>query len=272
MAELKVVSLERLNLDEHKMRGSRDEVAFGELVESVRRSGVLQPILVRISGEGFVVVAGHRRSEAARQAGLVEIPAYVCDFDEAEASSAAYAENIYRHNLTPIEEAAAVNDLCEHGGYDTEKVAAMLGRSVWWVRDRIAICGWPGDLLQAVNGGFLSVAAASHLAKITDNGHREMLVMYGCENGVTARIAMAWFQSWAAGQAVTHPEETEGAPISTPVAQLPPHTPCVICGVVMEMGKMSYQPVCGGCGVGLIQMAKEKLAAQAAGGGGGVGG
>jgi len=264
MAELKVVRVAELNSNEHQMRGARNEVAFGELVESIRRSGILQPILVRRDGEGFVVVAGHRRTEAAKIIGLVEVPAYICDLDSAECVSAAYAENIFRDNLSPIEEAAAVRDLVVGGDRDVSKVAAMLGRSEVWVRERMAICDWPGELLEAVHGGLMSLAAARNLAQITDDVHRGMLVGYGCDQGVTARVTMAWYQSWKVGKSVTNPGATVPVGGSTPVAQLPPYTPCIICGVVMQMGQMSYQPVCSGCGVELIHLAKERLA----GGGG----
>ena len=260
MAEMLNIRVRDLDVEEFRLRGEWDEAAFRELVLSVERDGILVPILVRKANLGFEVIAGHRRVAAARQAGLDEVPAYVRSMDEDQAMAAAFAENLCRHDLTPVEEAAAVGDLMKGGKKGVEDIAKMLGYSVAWVAGRAAMMDWPGEILEVVHLGAMSMAAAGHLAKITDDAHREMLVKYAVEQGATARVTMAWYQSWAAGKSVTNPGEVELPAGVAPVAQLPPHTPCVVCSKVLEMGQMSYQPICSGCAIGLIQMAKERLA------------
>lgn len=117
------------------------------LVESVRAVGVMCPLTVRLTddGHGYEIVAGHRRHEAARLAGLEEVPAMVVECTALEAACMCVTENLQRRDLEPLEEAEGVAALLEAHGTASE-VAARLGRSPKWVARRALLMKLPEEI------------------------------------------------------------------------------------------------------------------------------
>jgi len=105
-----------------------DETALAELKRSIEKHGVLQPVLVRQNGtDGFLLVSGERRYQAAKQAGCATIPAVLTDGEPVEIS---IVENLLRENLTAIEEAEAIHRLKTRHNYPLKVLSAVLGKSV----------------------------------------------------------------------------------------------------------------------------------------------
>lgn len=119
-------------------RRSFDEASLEELTASVRRHGVLQPILVRPNGDGFVLIAGARRLRAATLAGCEKVPARVLDLDDAAADEATIIENLHRENIHPLDEGVSYQRLVA-AGRTIEEVAAALGKSKGYVYQRISL-------------------------------------------------------------------------------------------------------------------------------------
>lgn len=255
--KLMMVKVGKIDDSAFRMRVGVDEDSFQELLGSVRRDGVLVPILLHSVGDKFSVVAGHRRLAAARLAGHEEIPGYVVERKSLSGWSGAFAENLFRKDLTPIEMAAAVCDCLKSGDYDEETLARALGRSVQWIRFYTEVASWPDDLALAVHLEKLSVSAAHHLAEITDSVHRAMLVQYACENGATARVTAAWLQAWKAGQSMQDPGAVLPAAAGSSVPAIEPYTPCVICNRQQKMIDLHYTPVCDNCSGLLVDLARE---------------
>ena len=95
----------------YQPRQTFDEAALADLAQSIKKTGVFQPIIVRKSVNGYEIIAGERRFRASKIAGKESIPAIVRDFDEAAMMEVAVLENLQRENLTPIEEAQAYDML-----------------------------------------------------------------------------------------------------------------------------------------------------------------
>ncbi len=255
--ELGTVKTADIDDSGYQMRLHEDDAGFDELVASVRRSGVLVPLLLERRGERYVVVAGHRRYKAAGMAGLVEVPAQIMVDEGGAAWGGAFAENMFRQDLSAMEEGAAVVDCLERGEFTAESLGAALGKSVGWIEDRVAIAAWPGEVAQAVHEGRISVAAARHLVRIGDEVHRDMLLNYACENGATARVTAAWFQAWEAGQVTSSPGDVEPVPGVGAAPPIEPYCPCVVCQRKYKMVEMRYNPVCAECGPLLVEIARE---------------
>jgi len=105
-----------------------DEAELKSLIETVRERGVLQPLLVRRTAEGYEIVAGERRWRAAQAAGLTEIPVYVTDADDEQSFELSMIENLQRQNLDPIEEAAGYAKLVELAGFSHDEIATRVGK------------------------------------------------------------------------------------------------------------------------------------------------
>ena len=136
-----------------------------ELSESIRQSGVLQPICVRPKDEGFEIVYGERRYWAAAMAGLKYIPALVRELTDAEAEDAAITENLQREDVKPREEAAAYNKAIQSGRHTIESLVGKFGKSEAYIRSRLKLCGLIDALAEQLDKEEISVGVATEIAK-----------------------------------------------------------------------------------------------------------
>ena len=142
----------------------RDETLL-ELAESIKQSGVLQPICVRPRDEGFEIVYGERRYWAAAMAGLKFIPALVRDLSDAEAEDAAITENLQREDVRPREEAAAYKRALQSGRHTIESLVGKFGKSEAYIRSRLKLCELIDALAGMLDKEDISVGVATEIAK-----------------------------------------------------------------------------------------------------------
>ena len=125
-----VLRLDVLQAGKYQPRTRMDEGSLYELAESIKAQGIMQPILVRPVGEGrYEIIAGERRSRAAKLAGLTEVPVLVKDVPDEAAAAMALIENIQREDLNPLEEAQGLQRLTVEFGLTHEQAAQAVGRS-----------------------------------------------------------------------------------------------------------------------------------------------
>ncbi|TXH96809.1 MAG: ParB/RepB/Spo0J family partition protein, partial [Pseudomonas sp.] len=125
-----VLRLDRMQAGKYQPRTRMDEGSLYELAESIKAQGIMQPILVRPIGEGrYEIIAGERRSRAAKLAGLTEVPVLVKDVPDEAAAAMALIENIQREDLIPLEEAQGLQRLTAEFGLTHEQAAQAVGRS-----------------------------------------------------------------------------------------------------------------------------------------------
>ncbi len=124
------LKLTQLQPGKYQPRTRMDEGSLYELAESIKAQGVMQPILVRpVGGDRFEIIAGERRTRAARLAGLDEVPVLVKDVPDESAAAMALIENIQREDLNPLEEAQGLKRLTDEFGLTHELAAKAVGRS-----------------------------------------------------------------------------------------------------------------------------------------------
>lgn len=136
------------------------------LLQSIRTNGFIGALSVRPFGAQFEVWAGNRRLEAAKQAGLTELPCEVYDLTDVQALELNLTEQINRADLTPMEEGQACRRLVELAGYSVDQVAQKLGQSRSWVSTRMALCGLAPEVVTALEGGALKLSVAQALAAL----------------------------------------------------------------------------------------------------------
>src|SRR5574337_451319 len=173
-----------LSLLDRPVRPHRSVVDKGpleELVESMAKRGLLQPIGAKPVNGRWEVVWGDRRTQAARELGWEKIKAVVVLGDERRLFLDRAHENLVRADLSPIEEAELCRALLEEAGGDIERAARLVGRSVGWVDGRLDMLRWPADLQEAVDSGQISRAAARPLVGVTDDEERKWLVRNAIE-------------------------------------------------------------------------------------------
>ena len=152
-----------------------DPESLSALADSIKSSGVLQPLLLAPEGSRYTIIAGERRWRAARLAGLSTVPAILRDWDEVRRREAALVENIQRENLNPMEEAAGIRSLMDECGLTQERAAERLGRSRPAVANLLRLLSLPEEMRDAVADGRLSAGHARVLCGVTDEERRRQL-------------------------------------------------------------------------------------------------
>lgn len=245
--DVKNIPLEKIEVGEYAQRLEGSDEGIDELAESIRRVGLLVPVVVFACGDSFTLVAGHRRVKAAQKAGLSIVPAVVREDEYRTAKEVSFAENLFRKDLSPIELAAAISDCYKSGTLTVDELAAGLHRSPFWVRGQIAMLNWPADVLEVIHNGRVSCSAASNLALVSDDTYRGFLVRQAVENGATARTTAAWLQAWRSMEPVEEAVGREPVPQGARATPMVPQAPCIVCGNVFRTDELSHVPVCVGC-------------------------
>ena len=167
--EVVTLKISQVEPNRKQPRHSFDDEELGELAESIRQHGVLQPILVRpqIFG-GYQIVAGERRYRASRLAGLTEIPAIIRELSDSEAMQLALIENLQRSDLSPLEEAMGYRALMDDFGFSQEDVARTVGKSRPAVANMLRLLSLPDEVKPLLEENKLSAGHARALLAIED--------------------------------------------------------------------------------------------------------
>jgi len=123
---------------------------LGELVESIKQKGVLEPLLVRPSDVGgrFMIIAGERRYRASIEAGLTEVPCIELDVDDRAVAEITLIENLQRRDLTAFEEADGLQALADRFGYTHEEIAKIIGKSRTSITESLSLASMPAEVRQ----------------------------------------------------------------------------------------------------------------------------
>lgn len=164
-------------------RKSFDETQLSELSDSIKQNGVLQPILVRKKGDKYEIVAGERRYQASKLAGLKEIPAIVREIDDAEVFQLALIENLQRSDLTPIEEARGYRQLLDTKGLTQEGLAKILSKSRSAIANTLRLMDLPREVQDMMEEGQITAGhARAILAVPTEEGRIKLAQKVVTEN------------------------------------------------------------------------------------------
>ena len=145
-----------------------DEAKLQELASSINANGVIQPLIVRESTNGYELVAGERRWRASRIAGLGKVPCIIRNFDDRQNAIVAIIENMQREDLNPIEEAKGLKSMTEKYGFTQEQVSISLGRSRTYIANSIRLLKLPSEIQEYVSSGQMSAAHGRTIINIPD--------------------------------------------------------------------------------------------------------
>ena len=155
-----------------------DQKKLDELCDSIKVNGILQPIIIEDSGNGnFYIIAGERRTRAAKMAGLTKVPVQLRKFDEQQKLEMALIENIQRADLNPIEEATAYYNLIQMGDLNQDEVAKRVGKARATVANSIRLLRLPEDIKKALSNGQISSGHARALLMVKTDS--ELHILFG---------------------------------------------------------------------------------------------
>ena len=185
---IREISLGELDPNPDQPRRTFDEESIGQLADSIREQGVLQPLLVVATENGrYRIVAGERRYRACRAAGLETAPCIVKDLDVIHEMEIALIENLQREDLNPLEAARGIRALMQQCGYTQEKVSARLGKSRPTVTNLLRMLTLPESVTDMVRDGRLSAGHARVLAGLSDMDNQIRLANKTVSEGLSVR-------------------------------------------------------------------------------------
>ena len=167
------VDIDLLRPNKFQPRTQMDDTRIEELSRSIRSHGVIQPIVVRRTGEsGYEIVAGERRWRASQRAGLLKVPVVVRDIPDDQLLAAALIENIQREDLNPIEEAVAYRRLSDEFGLTQEQIAESVGKDRSSVANYIRLLKLPAAVRDQIASNALSMGHARALLGLQDEAEQ----------------------------------------------------------------------------------------------------
>ncbi|HYQ39786.1 MAG TPA: ParB/RepB/Spo0J family partition protein [Pseudomonas sp.] len=207
--ELQQLPVDLLQRGKYQPRRDMDPHALEELAQSIRRQGLMQPVVVRpIDSERYEIIAGERRWRACQLAGLERIPALVREVGDEAAIAMALIENIQREDLNPIEEAAALQRLQQDFQLTQQQVAEAVGKSRVTIANLLRLMALPEEVKTLLAHGDLEMGHARALLGLPASRQVEG-ARHVVARGLTVRQTEALVRQWLSGKPESEPAKAD---------------------------------------------------------------
>jgi len=224
------ISINEIREPARVARAVMDEDSLDELAASIKKLGIINPLTVQEVDGGYEVVAGHRRLLAARRAGLVVCPCLVRSTRDPDPHAVQLHENLYRQELSPVEEAAWFAELLPECGDDCDRLAALVKQSRNYVESRLNLLHGDPEVVAAVAKHEISLGVAEELNKIVQPEARAEGLMWARNGQMTVTQAKQYrLTRNMASSSATCPAPAEPAPVA-PSAPGRDIFQCFLCG------------------------------------------
>ena len=174
---VELIPLEKIKANPDQPRKYFNDEELAELADSIREHGIIQPVIVEETDDGFfIIVAGERRIRAARIAGLLEVPGIVKKYSEEKRMAVALIENIQRSDLNPMEEAAAYKKLMDLTGLSQDEAASRVGKNRSTVANSLRLLKLPLEMQESIRKAELSAGHARAILSVP--GAKNMSLLF----------------------------------------------------------------------------------------------
>lgn len=185
-----LLELAKIEANPEQPRRSFDIDALSELASSIREHGVIQPIIVeRLDDDRYRIIAGERRTRAARMAGLEKVPVVMREYSDQRRLEVALIENVQREDLNPIEEAQAYRKLMELGNLSQEEVSTRVGKNRSTIANALRLLKLPQSMHEALADGRITSGHARAILSLVNPSDQELLYTRILEEDLSVRAA-----------------------------------------------------------------------------------
>lgn len=182
-----MVDIESIHPNPNQPRTHFNDVELNELSDSIAEHGVLQPLLVRKDAEGYEIIAGERRYQASKIAGLTEVPVIIKDVDDQKMLEIALIENLQRSDLNPIEEAKGYKQLIKQSGMTQEALSKAVSKSRSAITNSLRLLDLPEPVQQYLFDGRLTAGHARAILAVPYEEQRIKLAEKVVQEGLSVR-------------------------------------------------------------------------------------
>lgn len=198
--EVTELALDMISPNPEQPRTDITEEGIAELADSIRKVGLLQPIIVRAQGEGYQIIAGERRWRASRQAGLERVPVRVLSTTATESLELALIENLQREDLNSIEEARGYRRLLTEYRMTQAELADKVSKSRSSITNALRLLDLPDEVQEMVYAGKMTAGHARAVLSVPDEAVRLRLAQKIVDDGLSVRESENLARLFAAGQ------------------------------------------------------------------------
>jgi ParB/RepB/Spo0J family partition protein len=260
MSEVALVPIEKIDEPLIPMREQFGDEPFNVLVEDIGKNGITCPLKLRIVGDRFRVVFGHRRFKAAQVCALREVPAIVEEMDDFTEVRQMISENTGREEVSAAEQGRHYLALMETFKLNIEQLAAMVGKTVFYVDERVEFVQCDSEIADANRDGLVNWAVAKELLRVNPytwalalrcdvtlcgpelrakiDQHRKFLLDLCIRCGATGKVARSYVDQWKNSLLPVLPYQPNGNgdAVAPPAAAQAPR--CIVCGRDSDPGNM----------------------------------
>jgi ParB family chromosome partitioning protein len=186
-AGMNEVDINLILANPHQPRLQFNEEKIAELSESIKQHGIIQPLIVTQKGNEYELIAGERRLQAAKRAGLLKVPVVIRDIEEKEKLEMAIVENVQRHDLNAVEEAKAYQKLMDEFQMNQDEVAKKMGKSRSAVANKVRLLHLPVEIQKALVEGKITEGHAKAILSVTNPEKQRALFELILKNNLTVR-------------------------------------------------------------------------------------
>ena len=253
MENYKEIPLELIDDPNAPARLNPEDPEIIDLAESIRGVGLINPLRVKKVGDRYEVIAGHRRLMACRMINFSPVPCTLDATKGEQDTEVMLAENVARLNLSPVEEAAMLEELREKKNYGRRTLAKIMGKSEAWVQQRLDLLRLPPDLQKAIHERGLACNTAMILAKVDDEEVREKWIKEILHYGISARTVVLWVNSYE----ISKQREEYSGDLRELIDEEPeryePKATCWVCNSKWPYDKIKNILLCPHCYIELLR-------------------
>jgi len=224
-----------------------DPEEIQKLADNIAEIGLLQPIMVRAVGGHFEIIDGHRRFLAHNVLERRAIDCTIVKMDDIECAVARGCANVWRLDITPIEEAAIYADLRDNHELTINEISKRMSKSAGIVKRRLDLLKMPPQLQKAVHIKAINYSVAEELWSLGDNSAIDYFLGYAIDHGATQVVVRGWVKDWKDDQRRKAAGTGGGGSERAPLEVRPVYVPCDLCLQAMELGKETLFRTCEKC-------------------------
>lgn len=247
MLQVKEISLDQISLKDDFVRLEYSADKYNELLNSIRQVGILYPLMVLETDKELLLISGYRRFQAAKELGFATAPCFCLKTGIDDAEILRMHENLYREDVSPLQEAVCFIRLERTYHFTREKIAKLIGKSKAYITQRIQILSWPDNLQQSLSAGHVSYSIARELSAVTEQTELTRLLELAVQSGATVRTVLSWVNEWKVEKELrTQQNELKmEAPAMSQTAEN--NSQCFLCGKDNSTANLIAVNICKQC-------------------------